>query len=360
MNLQENIQRIKEIMGLIVEEEQNNIQENILYPLSTGGDKTLILLPGAGENGGQGGDDFNELAINLGNDFSIYTADFNNELDVRKYAKNIAEEIKNNPNINSFSVGGFSVGGSMAWHLAKELKALNSKEFNNKLFFIDSGIPNSTDEFIENMVRINTPRVAIAQPMDIFIKNRNGENITPDEEEQILKFYSDEELNAFKNRDDVKDNYLEYVGSVFPPSTEQIKREVEDNNPWIIEDKFDTTNFETRYSAKAPDVKGMSFKEGDTVDYRYFAEKDTRKKEGLGRELPDGSTIPPLNGVEIISLFAAKKKEGNKTQEEIDAEEENVKNATSSSSSSKVIPIDALHADITKSKDLAQKIIELY
>jgi len=107
MNLQENIQRIKEIMGLIVEEEQNNIQENILYPLSTGGDKTLILLPGAGENGGQGGDDFNELAINLGSDFSIYTADFNNELDVRKYAKNIAEEIKNNPNINSFSVGGF-------------------------------------------------------------------------------------------------------------------------------------------------------------------------------------------------------------------------------------------------------------
>ena len=356
MNLQENIQRIREMMGLLTEEEQDNTKKNILYPLSTNGNKTLILLPGAG---GKGGNDFNELTINLGDKFSIYTADFDNELDVRKYAKNIAEEINNNPNINSFAVGGFSIGGSIAWHLSKELKALKSKEFNNKLFFIDSGIPNSTDEFIENMVRINTPRLATAQPLNIFIKNRNGKNLTPEEEEQILKFYSNGELNAFKNRDDVKDNYIEYVGLVFPPSTEQIKRNDEDNNPWIIEDKYDKTNFKTRYSVKDPKVEGMYFKDGDTIDIRNFAEKDTRKKEGLGRELPDGGTIPSLNGVEIISLFAAKKNEGNKkTPEELELEAENAQKATSGLS--KVVQIDALHGNITKSKELAQKISELY
>ena len=55
----------------------------------------------------------------------------------------------------------------------KELKALDSKKFNNKLFFIDSGIPNSTEEFAEGIVKGNTPRIAMAQPFDIFIKNNN-------------------------------------------------------------------------------------------------------------------------------------------------------------------------------------------
>ena len=205
-SLQEQVSRIKSLMSLISEEEQNDIQENILYPLSTGGDKTLILLPGAGKNGGQGSDDFNELAENLGSDFSIFTADFDNELDVRKYAKNIAKEIENNPNINSFAVGGFSIGGAMAWHLAKELKKLNSEKFINKLFFIDSGISNSTDEFIENILKINTPRIAIAQPLDIFIKNREGKDITKDEEKNIINFYNNNDLNSFKNRNDVRNN----------------------------------------------------------------------------------------------------------------------------------------------------------
>ena len=79
MNLQEQTNRIKKLMGLIIEDGQNDTQDNILYPLSTGGAKTLILLPGSGENGGQGDSDFNELATNLGRDFSIYTANFPNE-----------------------------------------------------------------------------------------------------------------------------------------------------------------------------------------------------------------------------------------------------------------------------------------
>jgi len=361
MNLQENIIRIKEIMGLINEDEQSNLEkkENILYPLSTGGDKTLILLPGSGNNGGQGDNDFTTLTNNLGKDFSIYTANFDNEFDVRKYANDIVEEIKNNPNINSFAVGGFSIGGAMAWHLARILKDENVEKFNNQLFFIDSGIPDSTDEFIENMIDINIPRIAIAQPLDIFIKNRNGESITPQEEEQILKFYTIEELNTFKNGEGVKGNYIEYVGSDFPPSTEEIQRELGDNNPWIIEDKYDTTNFETRYSNKAPDVKGQTFEIGDTIDYRYFAEKDTRPKQGLGRELPDGGTIGALDGVEVISLFAAKKKEGDKTPEELELEVKNAEKATSNASS-QAIGINALHGDITQSKELATEISRLY
>jgi hypothetical protein len=36
--------------------------KGILYPLSEGGKKTLIVLPGSGKDGGQGKDDFESLA----------------------------------------------------------------------------------------------------------------------------------------------------------------------------------------------------------------------------------------------------------------------------------------------------------
>lgn len=359
MNLQENIRRIKKLMGIIIKEEHNDTQNKILYPLSTGGKKTLILLPGSGENGGQGGSDFNELAANLGSDFSIYTANFPNELDVRKYAQEIVNEIKNNPNIRSFAVGGFSIGGAIAWHLARILEEENVEKFNNKLFLIDSGISNSTDEFIEGMIKGNTPRVAIAQPLSVFIKNRNGENLTLDEEKQIQNFYTSEELNIFKNKEGVKDNYIEYVGSMFPPSSEEILRTAKDSNPWIIEDKYDTTNFKTRYSVKPKQIKGKTFKEGDTIDYKEFAERDTKKKIGLGRELPDGGTMGPLNGVEVISLLAGQKKEGDKTPEEIDNVKSEVNNITNNPNS-RVEVINAQHNNITRSKQLVNKLSELF
>jgi thymidylate synthase len=359
MNLQENIQRIKKLMGIITEEEQDDTQNKILYPLSTGGEKTIILLPGSGENGGQGYSDFNKLATNLGSDFSVYTANFPNELDVRKYVQEIVNEINNNPNIRSFAVGGFSIGGAMAWHLARILEEENVEKFNNKLFLIDSGISNSTDEFIEDMIKGNTPRVAIAQPLSVFIKNRNGENLTPDEEIQIQNFYTSEKLNIFKNKEGVKDNYIEYVGSMFPPSTEEILRTAKDSNPWIIEDKYDTTNFETRYSVKPKQIKGKTFKEGDIIDYKEFAERDTKKKIGLNRELPDGGTMGPLNGVEVISLLAGQKKEGDKTPEEIDNVKSEVNNITNNPSS-RVEVINAQHNNITSSKELVNKISELF
>jgi len=361
MNLQENIQRIKKLMGIITEEEQDDTQNKILYPLSTGGEKTIILLPGSGENGGQGYSDFNKLATNLGSDFSVYTANFPNELDVRKYVQEIVNEINNNPNIRSFAVGGFSIGGAMAWHLARILEEENVEKFNNKLFLIDSGISNSTDEFIEDMIKGNTPRVAIAQPLSVFKKNRAGSNLSSTEEAQIKNFYKDADLITFKKENE--GNYLEYVGSNFPPSNDnKLDTDAEKtitNNPWIIEDKYDTTNFETRYSKKTKGVKGETFKVGDPIDYKDFAERDTKKKIGLNRELPDGGTMGPLNGVEVISLLAGQKKEGDKTPEEIANVKSEVNNITNNPSS-RVEVINAQHNNITSSKEIVNKIRELF
>lgn len=332
-------------------------EKKILFPLSTGGTKTLILLPGAGANGGQGKDDFNQLARSLGKEFSVYTANFSNELDVRKYAEGIANEIKNNPNIKNFAVGGFSIGGAIAWHLARALKSLEVDKFANKLFFIDSGISDSTDKFVEDMIAGNTPRVAIAQPLSVFKKNRKGSNITPDEEKQIKNFYKDTDLSVFKKENE--GNYLEYVGSKFPPADSEIEKQAKDINqkdPWIIEDKYDTTNFETRYSVKPKQVKGKTFKIGDPMDYKDFAERDTKKKVGLGRELPGGKKLGPLGGVEIISLIAGDKKEGKKSKEEIEAAKKEAANATSGAESDVVVIDGATHNTITKSPKLSSAI----
>ena len=333
-----------------------NRKKKILFPLSKGGAKTLILLPGAGENGGQGKDDFNQLAKSLGNSFSVYTANFANDLDVRKYAKDIADELNNDKSITQFAVGGFSIGGAMAWHLAKELKNLEVSKFANKLFFIDSGISDSTDKFIKDMIADNKPRVAIAQPLSVFKKNRAGVNLTPRDEKKITNFYNDADLSAFKTNN--KGKYLEYVGSEFPPANSKIDKQAEaikQTDPWIIEDKFDTTNFETRYSVKPIQIKGKTFEKGDAIDYEYFAEKDTKKKVGLGRELPGGKKLGPLSGVEIISLIAGSKKEGKKSTEEIEVAKEEAKNATSGAAD--VVVIDgATHKDITKSPKLSSEI----
>jgi hypothetical protein len=333
---------------------RSNLKENILFPLSTGGNKTLILLPGSGADGGQGKDDFDQLAKSLGEEFSVYTANFTNELDVRKYAEDIANEIKNNPNITDFAVGGFSIGGAMAWHLARILKDLKVDKFVNKLFFIDSGISDSTDKFIEDMIAGNTPRVAIVQPLNVFIKNRNGENLTPDEETQIKNFYKDSDLKDFKIKN--KGNYLEYIGNKFPPADVEIEnqaKKINQKDPWIIEDKYDTTNFKKRYSVKPEQIKGKTFKEGDPIDYKVFAERDTKKKMGLNRELPGGKKLGPLIGVEIISLIASDKKEGKKSPEEIEAAKKETENATSGTAD--VIVVDgATHNTITKSPNLSK------
>ena len=106
-------------------------------------------------------------------------------------------------------------------------------------------------------------------------------------------------------------------------------------------------------------LEGKTFKEGDVIDYKEFAERDTRKKIGLGRELPDGGTMGPLNGVEVISIVAGQKKEGDKTSEEIDDVKSEVNNITNNPNS-KVEVINAKHNNITRSKELVNKINELF
>jgi len=49
--------------SFITEAKKDN---NILYKLSNKGEKTIVLLPGAGKDGGQGKDDFKSLAKSLG------------------------------------------------------------------------------------------------------------------------------------------------------------------------------------------------------------------------------------------------------------------------------------------------------
>ena len=331
----------------------------ILYSLSRGGEKTLILLPGAGKDGGQGRDDFKSLAKSLGKDFSVYSADFENELNVRDYAKNIANEIEANDSIKQFAVGGFSIGGAIAWHLATALEVMGSKKFNNQLFFIDSGIANSTEEFAENIVKGNTPRLAFAIPVGLIKKARLGENITKEEEKSIRSIYTETELADF--REDNKGNYIEYLNKDFPPTNtvlDAAAKAINEKTPdkvYIIEDKYDKTEFDVRYNVMPKEVNGMAFKEGDVIMLRNFVEQDTLKKKGLGRETESGKMLPPLDGVEVISLFAGNKEGKPKPKEEIAASRKEAEGSTTGNSKL-IILTGTEHGNITKSLDLAKNI----
>ena len=332
-------------------------KKSILYSLSEGGDKTLILLPGAGKDGGQGKDDFQLLANTLGEDFSVYSADFVNDFDVREYAKNIANEIEVNDDIKQFAVGGFSIGGAIAWHLAKDLEG--SKKFNNQLFFIDSGIANSTEEFAEGIVKGNTPRIAMATPVGLVKKARSGGDFTKSEQKAVKHIYTESELADFKSNN--KGNYIEYIGKDFPPANTKLDADaktINEKNPdevYIIEDKYDTTKFDVRYSVKPKEIKGISFKEGDVINNRHFVMEDTLKKKGLGRETESGEMLPPLNGVEVISLIAGNKEGKPKPKEEIESSRKDAEGSTTGVSKSIVIS-GAEHHEITKYPDLAKNI----
>ena len=352
--------KLYEQFRLLLEADEKK-DNTILYNLSQGGEKTLILLPGSGKDGGQGKDDFQSLATTLGEDFSVYSADFVNAFDVREYAKKIAKEIEANDDIKQCAVGGFSIGGGMAWHLAMALKAMGLKKFNNQLFFIDSGIANSTKEFAENIVtKSNTPRVAIATRMKLIKKARSGGDFTPEEDESIKRIYTDTELKDFKEKNE--GNYIEYVGEDFPPDNDAeldlAAKAIDKNNPdevYIIEDKYDTTNFDVRYSVKPKEIMSKSFKEGDVIDLRKFVESDTLQKKGLGRETESGKILPPLNGVEVISLVAGGNEGKAKSPEDIEACEKEAIGSTTGDS--KVIVISGTeHKNITKALGLATNI----
>ena len=350
--------------SFITETKKDN--NNILYKLSNKGEKTLILLPGSGKDGGQGKDDFKSLAKYLGKDFSVYSADFKNAFDVRGYAKKIANEIEANDDIKQCAVGGFSIGGAIAWHLAMALKG--SKKFNNQLFFIDSGIPNSTEEFAEGIVKGNTPRLAFAIPVGLIKKARKGENITKKEEKSIRCIYTETELVDFREAN--KGNYIEYMGKDFPPANTKLDaaaKAINEKTPdkvYIIEDKYDTTNFKLRYSVMPKEVESMTFKKGDVINLTAFVEKDTLVKKGLGREptpgvITPGKMLPKLDGVEVISLLAGNKEGKPKPEGDIVGSRAEAAGSTTGKSELIVIP-GTEHGNITKSKELAQKIKDVY
>ena len=342
--------------SFITEAKKDN---NILYNLSNKGEKVLILLPGAGKDGGQGKDDFKSLAKSLGKDFSVFAADFTNEFDVREYVKKIAKEIEANDDIKQCAVGGFSIGGAIAWHLAMALKG--SKKFNNQLFFIDSGIPNSTEEFAENIVKGNTPRLAFAIPVGLIKKARLGKNITKKEEKSIRCIYTETELVDF--REENKGNYIEYLDKDFPPSNtvlDAAAKAINEKTPdkvYIIEDKYDKTKFKVRYSVMPKEVEGMTFKEGDVIMLRKFVEQDTLKKKGLGRESEDGM-LAPLDGVEVISLIAGNKEGKARLKEDIEASKKEAEGSTSKGKSKSIVISGTEHHEITKSLDLTQAIAD--
>jgi len=365
--------KLYEQFRLILEadEKKNNgtlykLSNNSMFTIYAGADKgkkSLILLPGAGKDGGQGKDDFGLLAKSLGKDFSVFSTDFPNEFDVRGYAKKIAKEIEANDAIKQCAVGGFSIGGAIAWHLAMALKAMGSKKFNNQLFFIDSGIPNSTEEFAEGIVKGNTPRLAFAIPVGLIKKARLGKNITKEEEKSIRSIYTETELKDFKEKNN--GNYIEYMGKDFPPANDKLDlvakaiNEEYSDKVYIIEDKYDTTNFKLRYSVMPKEVKSMTFKEGDVINLRAFVEKDTLAKKGLGRETTPGKitkdVLPALDGVEVISLIAGNKEGKARPEEDIEAVKKEATGSTTGDS--KVIVITSTeHGNITKSLGLATNI----
>ena len=341
--------------SFITEAKKDN---NILYKLSNKGEKTIVLLPGAGKDGGQGKDDFKSLAKSLGKDFSVFAADFTNEFDVREYVKKIAKEIEANDDIKQCAVGGFSIGGAIAWHLAMALKG--SKKFNNQLFFIDSGIPTSTEEFAENIVKGNTPRIAMATPVGLIKKARSGGNFTKKEIKSVKHIYTDTELADF--REENKGNYIEYLDKDFPPTNTMLDtaaKAINEKTPdkvYIIEDKYDKTEFDVRYSVKPKQIKEKSFTEGDVINNRYFVMQDTLKKKGLGRESEDGM-LAPLDGVEVISLIAGNKEGKARPKEDIEASKKEAEGSTKGKSKSIVIS-DTEHHEITKSLDLAKAIAD--
>jgi hypothetical protein len=201
-------------------------------------------------------------------------------------------------------------------------------------------------------------------PVGLIKKARLGENITKEEEKSIRSIYTETELADFKKTNE--GNYIEYINKDFTPTNTELDLAAKvinkktPNEVYIIEDKYDPTKFNVRYSVMPKEVKGMTFKEGDVIMLRNFVEQDTLKKVGLGRETtPGGDILPPLNGVEVISLIAGNKEGKARPKEDIESSKTEASGSTTGVAKSIVIS-GTEHGNITKSKELAKKISKLY
>jgi len=326
------------------------------------GKKSVILVPGAGGNSEQ---DFDVLIPDLLPSYKVWTIDLPNEMDVRKFAQEVKDEIKFK-GIKDFALAGYSLGAGIVWHVAKKIEEDESMKGNflNKIFFIDGGIPKTLEKWIESMREGNPEKVAMATPSDLFIKGRE-EGLTDEEASRLQDFFVNDEnkLDQWKDAHDGK--YLDYTGvNKFPPESEELEK-ILSNKPeieYILEDKVDPIGFKVRYSlidkrhkegSYSPgfDPRGSSFRKFTREEYDRFFREDSAKKIGLGMD-----DLTPLKSTEILSILAGEDRGNPRSEKSIKNASDEVKRSTQKKSPEpKVVPGFG-HNNITRSPAVGEYI----
>jgi hypothetical protein len=292
-----------------------------LYPESQKFDKSkksILLIPG-GEVG-KPEVDYNKIAPGLVDEFNVYSCNWPEEINVKKFAQNLSEELTD---IGKFAIGGFSFGCPIAFHLANILEKNDNKNFLKTVFFIDGGAPvNSPKEQKTNIVLINPPRAICAKRFDFYCQDlkQNGVTFSPDlklpldtkavESEAVKNFGTQWESNVKVDSDFTKANttfdaseyntwkngkqVLEFLGTTTIPTIEKIKQLITDNefteeSVWIVEDKFPTQEILTHYKLDltgwiGQPTAGESFIEQDIRGKIQFANKQIETKTDWYRE----------------------------------------------------------------------------
>ena len=325
------------------------------------GEKSIILVPGAGGNPES---DFDVLIPDLSPDYKVWTIEIPNEMKVREFAEEVKDEIKSK-GIKNFALAGYSVGAGIVWHIAKKIEEDEDLkgDFSNKIFFIDGGIPETLEKWIESMRGGNPEKSAIATPSDLFIKGRE-QNLTDEEANRIQNFFVNDLEKLGRWKETHKGKYLDYTGDkVVPPSKEL--EEILSKSPeikYILEDKVDPIGFEVRYSYFDQHHKNGSYSDGfDPLgakisdlykeEYDRFYKEDSAKKEGIGM---DGLT--PLESTKILSILAGVDGENPKSKTSIKGSSDEVKRSTKEKSPEpKVVP-GFKHSNITRSPEVGEYI----
>jgi hypothetical protein len=280
--------------------------------------KSILLIPG-GEVG-KPEVDYSKIAPGLVDKFNVYSCNWPETINVKEFAMNLSGELTN---IGKFTIGGFSFGCPIAFHLAKILEKNGNKNFLKTVFFIDGGAPvNSPEEQKNNIVLMNPPRAICAKRFDFYCQDlqQNGVTLSPDlklpleskavESEALKNFgtqwnsnvkvdadftkanttFDASEYNTWKNGKEV----LEFLGSTTIPTIEDIKKLITDKkfkeeSVWIVEDKFPTKVILNHYGLNitgwiGQPKAGESFIEQDIRGKMQFAEKQITTKTNWYRE----------------------------------------------------------------------------
>lgn len=306
--------------------------------------KSILLIPG-GEVG-KPEVDYSKIAPGLVDTFNVYSCNWPEEINVKKFAMNLSKELTN---IGKFTIGGFSFGCPIAFHLANILENNGNKNFLKTVFFIDGGAPvNSPEEQKTNIVLMNPPRARCAKRFDFYCQDLrdNGVTLSPDlklplepkavESEALKNFgtqwnstvkvdadftktnttFDEKEYNNWKSGKQV----LEFLGETTIPTIEDIKQLITDKkfkeeSVWIVEDKFPTQEILTHYGLNITDWLGQpkageSFVELDIRGKMQFAEKQITTKTDWYREKITLKSKCILFIAEIDKVFNKSVKDG--------------------------------------------------